>query len=275
MQFGKSIGTACSSFAITNIDDLFVLTTFFAEAATSPTLTPVKITVGQYVGFTVIVIISMIGFGASLVLPSEPIGFLGLLPILLGVWKLIDLLLPTGEGEENAGQLPDGQDGQDGGEKQQSHFLSSLKSILKVSMITVMNGGDNIGTYIPLFAQAKGPEIAIYVVTYYILLGLWCLAAFLIMKQRHVLRLAQRYADRVVPFLYMGLGMYIIIKSSCYPWSIKRIDVSSSSHPGKAIMAVVTTVLLLICIAAMLWRAKVKRGRLCPNGAEIEHSSDS
>lgn len=45
-----------------------------------------------------------------------------------------------------------------------------------------MNGADNIGTYVPLFSRAKGAEIAVYVVTYYILLGLWCLAAFLIMK---------------------------------------------------------------------------------------------
>jgi cadmium resistance protein CadD (predicted permease) len=39
----------------------------------------------------------MIGFGVSLVLPSDPIGFLGLLPMLLGIWKLFDLIFPTKE----------------------------------------------------------------------------------------------------------------------------------------------------------------------------------
>ncbi|KAJ5725775.1 uncharacterized protein N7483_007132 [Penicillium malachiteum] len=158
MQFGKSVGTACSTFAITNIDDIFVLATFFAEASTSATLTPIKITIGQYVGFTIIMAVGMIGFAVSMVLPSEPIGFLGLLPMLLGVWKLIGLLLPV-KGEE-------------GEEAEESH-ISGAKSILKVSLVTIMNGGDNIGTYIPLFSQAKGAEIAIYVVIYYILLGLW------------------------------------------------------------------------------------------------------
>src|SRR2546421_10070919 len=94
MQLGKSIGTACLTFAITNIDDAFVLATFFAESATSKNLTPLKITLGQYIGFTVIVVISLIGFGVAVVLPSEPIGFLGLLPLLLGVWKFFDLLFP-------------------------------------------------------------------------------------------------------------------------------------------------------------------------------------
>ncbi|KAF3216389.1 hypothetical protein TWF679_003009 [Orbilia oligospora] len=70
-----------------------------------------------------------------------------------------------------------------------------------------MNGGDNIGTYVPLFSQAEAAEIAVYVVTYYILLGIWCLIAFLIIKQRHILLIAQKYAGVVVPLLYVGLGV--------------------------------------------------------------------
>ena len=57
---------------------------------------------------------------------------------------------------------------------------SWIKVIFKVSSITIMNGGDNIGTYIPLFSQVKRAEIAIYVVTYYILLGVWCFAAWMV-----------------------------------------------------------------------------------------------
>jgi cadmium resistance protein CadD (predicted permease) len=46
-----------------------------------------NITIGQYVGFTTIIVISMIGFGVTLIMPSEPISFLGLPPILLRVRK--------------------------------------------------------------------------------------------------------------------------------------------------------------------------------------------
>jgi cadmium resistance transport/sequestration family protein len=245
MQFGKSIGTACSTFAITNIDDLFVLVTFFAEAATTKSITPLKITLGQYLGFTIIVIISMVGFGVSLALPSEPIGFLGLLPILLGVWKLLDDVIFPGEEEE----------------EEKSKF-ASMKSILKVASITLMNGGDNIGTYVPLFSQAKGTEIAVYVVVYYILLGIWCFVAWLIMGQKHVLRLVERYMRWVIPFLYIGLGIYITVKSDAYPWSIEHIDNRFLGNPGKTIMSIVTTALLLTCIGAMLWyklRQKTRR----------------
>ena len=169
MQFGKSIAIACTSFTITNIDDMFLLVTFFSEASISQTMTPLRITLGQFIGFTVIVIISLIGFGVSYLLATEPIGFMGFLPILLGVWWVFGLL-STAEEEE-------------------TFSYAAMKSILKVSTITAMNGGDNIGTYVPLFSQAQKAEIGVYVVTYYILLGVWCLAAFLVMREKHILSL--------------------------------------------------------------------------------------
>ncbi|KAK3203672.1 hypothetical protein GRF29_106g306334 [Pseudopithomyces chartarum] len=98
MNLSTSISTACTSFLLTNLDDLFVLVTFFAESPTSKSLTPLTITLGQYLGFSIIIAISMLGYGLALVLPSEPIGFLGLLPILLGVWKILELLVGGGQG---------------------------------------------------------------------------------------------------------------------------------------------------------------------------------
>lgn len=249
MDFGKAIGTACSSFIITNIDDIFVLVTFFAEAANSNTLTPLKIVLGQYLGFTVIIGISMIGYGLAMVLPAEPIGFLGLLPMLLGSWKLLEIALGVDDDEDE--EL-----GDTIAKKSRS---ASVKSVLKVAAITLMNGGDNIGTYTPLFSQAKGAEIAVYIVTYYIFLGMLALVAYLIMKQRHILRVAKKYAHFVIPFLYIGLGIFITVKSECYPWSIEHIDEDISSHPGKIIMGIVTTVLLLTCISVMFWYQWRKR----------------
>ena len=234
LNFGKSVGIACTSFAITNIDNMFVLVTFFSEASSGSVMTPPRIVLGQFIGFTAIVIISFIGFGASYLLPTEPIGFMGFVPLLLGVWRLFDLL-PSMEAEPETSKI------------------AGIKSIFKVSIITLMNGGDNIGTYVPLFSQAQKAEIALYVVVYYILLGVWCLVAFLVMREKHILYLVRRYMRVVIPFLYIGLGLYIIINSSCYPWSIQQINDSVPTHPGQIIMSIVTTFFLFTCIGAMLW----------------------
>ncbi|EKG21222.1 Cadmium resistance transporter [Macrophomina phaseolina MS6] len=279
MHFGRAVATACSSFAITNIDDIFVLVTFFAEASKSGTTTPLMIILGQYIGFTVIILVSMIGFAASLALPSEPIGFLGLLPILLGIWKLIGLsIMPKEEGKEGPGGGGRGDAGESAAESPQiRHTGAGLKSVLKVSLITMMNGGDNIGTYVPLFSQAERAEIAVYVVVYYILLGVWCLIAFMILRERHVLRVAQRYARSVIPFLYLGLGVFIVVKSTCYPWSIKRIDESTNAHAGKAILAALTTFVFVACMGAMLWlrlRERAARLHTDKNSSSVEeHAS--
>ncbi|KAF8240428.1 hypothetical protein L208DRAFT_1449537 [Tricholoma matsutake] len=215
LNFGKSVGVACASFAITNIDDI-------------KTITPLKIVLRQYIRFTVIVIISLIGFGISYAIPTQPIRFFGFMPLLLGVWRFLSLFYPTEE------------------EESESSKIAGIKSTLKVSMITLMNGGDNIGTYIPLFSQAQRAEMAIYIIIYYILLGVWCLVAFLVMREKDILALAKKYMHMIIPFLYIGLGLYILIKSSCYPWSIQKINHSVSMHPGEVIMPVITVFLLLM-----------------------------
>ncbi|KAG5789623.1 hypothetical protein H9Q69_011320 [Fusarium xylarioides] len=247
LDFGQAIGTACATFAITNIDDIFVLVAFFAEATTSRSLTPVKIAIGQYVGFTVIVAVSMIGYGASLLIPAEPIGFLGLLPILLGIWWILTYIFSNEDEDEDEAL------------DQELTTADGFKAVFKVASITVMNGADNISTYIPLFAEAKAGELAIYIVVYYIMLGVWCCAVYLIMRQKHILQIAQKYARRLVPFLYVGLGIFIIVNSECYPWAIEEIDDDIASHPGKVVMGVTTAGLLAICIGAMIWRKLSQR----------------
>ena len=204
----------------------------------------------------------MVGYAASFLFDSEPIGFLGLLPISLGVWKVMGLIFKDMD-------APQGKVGN----------TTTIKAILKVASVTIMNGGDNIGTYIPLFSQAKGAEIAVYVVCYYILLGIWILSAWIIMRERHILYLAQRYARRLVPFLYIGLGIFIIISSSCYPWAIKQIDddlePSDIKEPGMVIMSVMTALLLLVGYGVMLWmrlRSRRRESRQRSAIAEAERS---
>jgi hypothetical protein len=92
--------------------------------------------------------------------------------------------------------------------------------------------------------------------------------------QKHVLALAQKYIRIVLPLLYVGLGLYIIIDSSCFPCSIHEIDRKISTHPGKIIISVVTTVLLVIAIGAMVWSKVVRKRKLVRN-AGFQPPSDN
>lgn len=120
-------------------------------------------------------------------------------------------------------------------------------------------GGDNMGTYIPLFAQASRGDIAIYLVAYYVLLGVWCAVAWMVMQQKDVLRLVERYASAVVPVLYMGLGVLIVVKSRCYPWLGGRID-RETEVSGAVVLGLTTPAFLGLCAGGMvafkLWQRR-------------------
>ncbi|KAF2116780.1 hypothetical protein BDV96DRAFT_598631 [Lophiotrema nucula] len=268
MDFGKAIGTACLSFALTNIDDIFVLVTFFAEASSpDANLTALKILVGQYLGFTVIVMLSAIGYAFATVVPAEPNGFLGLLPILLGCWRGLEVLstpsptsLPLQETPRIVEPSPFPSPPSATQSKRKNLHLTGLKPVGMVALITIMNGGDNTSTYIPLFSQARVPlEIAIYITVYYTLLSIWILTAWLVMKQRHVLALAQCWARCVVPLLYVGLGVHIVVSSGCYPWSVGKME--DGGVEGRVVIGAVATVVVLRRVGGMVWYwVRRKRG---------------
>ena len=154
-------------------------------------------------------------------------------------------------------------------EKSESKRIADAKSVFKVAIITIMNGGDNIGTYIPLFSQAKGAQIAVYAVVYYILLGVWCFIAFLIMKQKQILQIITKYASFIIPFLYIGLGICIVVKSDCYPRSIDEINNQFLGNPGQIITGIITAFLLSFIMGIMVWIKTRKQKRTLMSNGEL------
>src|ERR1700682_6180182 len=85
--------TGITAFVFSNLDDLLLLALWFAEARTgAATLKLYNVVVGQYVGFSILLVLSLIGFAIGSVLPIEWIGLLGFLPILIGLHKLYHLI---------------------------------------------------------------------------------------------------------------------------------------------------------------------------------------
>src|SRR5579864_7516665 len=76
------------AFITTNIDNLLLLILLFSEA----NIRKRHIVIGQYLGFIVIILISVLGFFGKFLLPIAWIGFLGVVPIILGVRRMSKLL---------------------------------------------------------------------------------------------------------------------------------------------------------------------------------------
>ena len=193
------------AFAATNIDDFIILLLFFSQVDTN--FRPHHIVFGQYLGFTVIILASLPGFLGRLVVPSEWMGLLGLLPIAIGIKQLLDrqknptqVQTVTSDCKSVAYTHPS---------------LSFLFSVLKpqtyqVAVVTVANGGDNISVYLPLFGGSNLVSLGVILAVFFLMVGVWCGLAYLLSRQPTIANVFSRYGKAAVPFVLIGLGLYIM-----------------------------------------------------------------
>src|SRR5206468_4432124 len=178
--FIPALVTGAVAFSATNIDDIVFLTIFFSQASRRW-----KVVVGQYLGFTALVVISLIGFFGGQVLPHEWLRLFGLAPIAIGIKKLFV--------------------------KRDGNTQRANTGTLDVATVTFVNGADNIGIYTPLFAISDAPRIIVLIAVLYLLLAVWCVAGYLIHRQEAVAYTLQRWGHRIVPVVLIALGIYILL----------------------------------------------------------------
>jgi len=94
-------------------------------------------------------------------------------------------------------------------------FIKSFisPSIVKVFSVTFANGGDNLGVNIPLFTSMSLVGILVTVIIFILLTALWCFIALKLTERPFVQRNVEKYKNIFVPIIYIGLGIYILMKS--------------------------------------------------------------
>jgi cadmium resistance protein CadD (predicted permease) len=193
-DIGYLIILGISSFVSTNIDDIFLLIVFFSNVLRYPLY---QVIIGQYVGMGLLVTISIIFSLVSLVIPSFLIGLMGFVPIVIGIKKLIE----KHNKEKNSFK-----------NKNQNKLTSSLLSFVSVAAVTVSNGGDNLGIYTPIFAVYNSiDQLIIFIAIFMIMTALWCSIGFYLVNHSFLANRIQYIGHIVLPFVLIGLGLYIII----------------------------------------------------------------
>lgn len=197
-----AIPTGITAFIATNLDDLVILTLLFSQV--NATFRRRHIVIGQYLGFTALVIASLSGFFGGLFLPSHWIGLLGLVPIAIGLNRFFN---PDDDSSEEVTAETDDSN---------SSFFTGLLSpqAYSVAAITVANGGDNIGIYAPLFASTNIDKLLVILGIFFLLVGVWCYATYKLTRQKAIAEVLTRYGNQFVPFVLIGLGIFIVLESS-------------------------------------------------------------
>jgi hypothetical protein len=82
--------------------------------------------------------------------------------------------------------------------------------VLNISATTVANGGDNVAVYVPLFAAAPVNLMPEIIIIFYVLLLVWCAASYSMLQCRCFAEMLTQYGGQFVPWLLIGLGLYIL-----------------------------------------------------------------
>lgn len=194
----SQIGQAVGLFTVTNIDDILVIALFFAQVAGRRNGTTVVV-VGQYLGFLAILAAAVVGALGAGLLPESVLPYLGLLPLLLGLWAA-----------RKAWRERHDEDDEDTGSG------TGDIGILTVATVTLANGGDNIGVYVPVFATARIGGMVVSVVVFLVLVAVWCLAGRFLATRPPVARALARWGHIILPVVLIGIGLLILVEGGAF-----------------------------------------------------------
>ena len=184
----KTAIIASIAFAATNIDDAFVLLAYFGN----PKMRAVHIVIGTYIGIAVLVIAAMMLSAVALALFPNELGFLGVLPVLIG---LRQFWLSRGGQSDQIVDIAPGS--------------GAVEVIELVAIRTIANGSDNIAVYIPLFAAQSRSEIILTCLIFAVLVSVWCLGARWLVAHSTLGPLIRRWGRWITPIVLIALGVFI------------------------------------------------------------------
>jgi cadmium resistance protein CadD (predicted permease) len=186
-------------FASTNIDDIFLTMAFFAD----PRLDRRAVVVGKFLGIGGIVATSIAAAACAVAVPPEWVALLGLAPLGLGLHRLWSAWrAPPAAPDEDDGVSVAG---------------SLVAQICSVAGVTAANGGDNLGVYVPVFAE-EFTSIPAFTVIFAIMTGLWCVGGNLLVNHRLVATTMRRLAGRLLPWVLIVLGLCILAGARGLVW---------------------------------------------------------
>lgn len=174
-------------FVSTNADDLVILALLFSQ----PHARTATIVAGQVIGLGALTLASILAARLAVQLSASWIPVLGLVPVYLGVRQLL---------------------ARDDAEPEVAARKSDLRWWM-VAAVTIANGGDNLGVYIPVFAVQSPAGTAVIAIAFLLLMFVWCALAHAVVREPTWGVSVRRAAERFGPFVLIAVGLWILCES--------------------------------------------------------------
>lgn len=194
----QNVVTSIILYSGTAVDLLIILMLFFAKRKSRKDI--INIYLGQFLGSVSLILLSLLfAFVLNYIPSKEILGFLGLIPIFLG---LKVLLLGDSDGEAIA---------KDGLRKDNKNL------IFLVAMITFAScGADNIGVFVPYFITLNLANLIVALLTFLVMIYLLVFSAQKLAQVPSVGETLEKYSRWFIAVVYLGLGMYILIENNSF-----------------------------------------------------------
>lgn len=223
---------AIAGYAATNIDNLFVLLAFLAEAGGKRR----RVIAGQYAGSLVLIAGSMLLAALLKHLPAGYVGLLGILPIGVGLGKAWERFGPVNTRREEAARAATEPPASPASPKpaRSGHSVSAPRpangenqarsaartaparhasSWWTVACVAVANGSDNLAVYVPLYASHSHGEGAFISLVFIVMIGIWCAGAVWLVEHPLLGAPIRRYGTALLPLILVIIGVSVVTQN--------------------------------------------------------------
>lgn len=198
----KSIIMAIVIYLATSIDEIPVLFMLYMDARNKGK--GKIITFSYFIGTFLLVAIGMLGALGLVMLPAKWIlGFIGLIPIIMGIKILI-----TGDDDDEKAVDKSGK-------------IDILG--IKVLVITFALGADDLGVYIPLFTTLTSWEMLQTLLVFASGTLLLCLISYRLTSITRLTSYIEKWEKYIVGTIFIAIGIWVMIKCGTFSSAISYL----------------------------------------------------
>ncbi|WJI90569.1 cadmium resistance transporter [Weissella viridescens] len=187
------------AFISSNLDDLVILTILYAEATNRKQRSTILF--GQLLGIGAILVLSIACVTMLHAFNLNYLNLLGIFPLLMGMSGFYKLYKADETAKKETAYHTK--------VKKQVHTATGL-TLGTIMTLTISNGADNMGIYIPLFSKYSNARMWGVLGLFIIMIPIWCWIGQLISDLPVIRNFVQKYQKILVPVIYVGLGLYIL-----------------------------------------------------------------
>jgi cadmium resistance protein CadD (predicted permease) len=189
------LGLVAGSFIATNIDNLLLLVVLLGANAKRRS----AVLLGFLCSTIAVICVSALGVALEGAIGPALIGYLGIVPLLLGFHMLYQSWSDGHAADEELELLTN---------------TTEPKIWWSTFILMFSNSGDSVAVFLPLLAESGRSALLLIVCSYLFMAVLWTGLSYLISGHQGLARRLEHRAEKIVPWIMIAVGTYILMDTA-------------------------------------------------------------